>query len=258
MRRFTTCLSAAFAACLVTLFTAPMAIGAIVHPQGATPKIDFFVISYKQCSVGNTTHVAPYALPSCSPPVATSQYLTAGTPPVNGAVASSIGHQRLDVCPAGPPCGIVPPDDVRIIFMDRDVRCMASFAGSSFCNTAADANNVGGTPTPPDYTGELRVHFLMRMTDQANNPGGNTDGTLIDIPFEYSPQCVSTVSVAIGAMCNVTTTFNAVMAGSASAETGQRDNIGISQVQVFDGGADGVGSTTGDNTLYQEAGIFLP
>jgi hypothetical protein len=30
------------------------------------------------------------------------------------------------------------------------------------------------------------------------------------------------------------------------------------QIQLYDGGADGVASTTGDNTLFMTQGIFVP
>jgi hypothetical protein len=32
----------------------------------------------------------------------------------------------------------------------------------------------------------------------------------------------------------------------------------LGQVQVFDGGADGLASTAGDNTLFEREGIFVP
>jgi hypothetical protein len=32
----------------------------------------------------------------------------------------------------------------------------------------------------------------------------------------------------------------------------------LGQVQVFDGGADGLASTPGDNTVFERQGVFVP
>jgi hypothetical protein len=56
--------------------------------------------------------------------------------------------------------------------------------------------------------------------------------------------------------CSVATTANAVVPGALVA--GQRAIWQLGQVKVYDGGADGVASTTGDNTLFMVEGIFVP
>jgi hypothetical protein len=35
-------------------------------------------------------------------------------------------------------------------------------------------------------------------------------------------------------------------------------NSELGQVQVYDGGSDGVAATTADNTLFMDQGIFVP
>jgi hypothetical protein len=46
------------------------------------------------------------------------------------------------------------------------------------------------------------------------------------------------------------------MAGAV--REGKRAIWGLGRVEVYDGGADGVASTTGDNTLFAHQGLFTP
>ena len=241
MRRIlTAAIAAASLMALLVLPTAAMATH--VRPIGAPLKIDFLAISYNQCtSTGAPFHGAPFTLPSC-PPVQTSPYLTVGTLDANGAPAQNWGRQRLDVC--GASCA----NTVKITFNDKDIRCNAAFV-SSVCGP-------GNSAGPPDYTGELGVEFPLRITDHYNGSSGVDPGTMVDFPFTYNVSCFST-GTSIGSNCNVTTSFDSVVAGSAGNEYSKRANIGIGQVLVFDGGADGIVATAG-NLRFQEAGLFLP
>ena len=56
--------------------------------------------------------------------------------------------------------------------------------------------------------------------------------------------------------CSVATSANAVMPGAVLE--GQRAVWQLDQVKVYDGGADGLASTTGDNTLFMVEGVFVP
>jgi hypothetical protein len=47
-----------------------------------------------------------------------------------------------------------------------------------------------------------------------------------------------------------------VSAGSALEN--RRSIWALGRLDVYDGGADGVGSTTGDNTLFATQGLFAP
>ena len=61
---------------------------------------------------------------------------------------------------------------------------------------------------------------------------------------------------SIGAACAVNTTADALVPGTVTE--GARAVWQLGQVQLFDGGADGVASTTGDNTLFETQGVFAP
>jgi hypothetical protein len=52
------------------------------------------------------------------------------------------------------------------------------------------------------------------------------------------------------------TTVNSLYPGAIAA--GQRAVWEVGQVKAYDGGADGLASTTGDNTLFLTEGIFIP
>jgi hypothetical protein len=70
-----------------------------------------------------------------------------------------------------------------------------------------------------------------------------------DISFPVTVTCAS-------ATRTVATSANAVMPGSILE--GKRAIWQLDQVKVYDGGPDGLASTTGDNTLFMDEGIFVP
>ena len=78
---------------------------------------------------------------------------------------------------------------------------------------------------------------------------------MIDIPFPVNAPCTATASTAVGSTCAVTTTANAVVPGAV--KDGKRAIVEIGQLQIFDGGTDGVVATT-PNTLFEVQGIFIP
>ena len=61
------------------------------RPKGASPNNLTLVPAFKPCTSGNATHGAPLVGTSCSPPQPASDYLTVGTPDVNGKPANSTG-----------------------------------------------------------------------------------------------------------------------------------------------------------------------
>jgi hypothetical protein len=67
--------------------------------------------------------------------------------------------------------------------------------------------------------------------------------------------CTATGSTSIGSTCSINTTADAVVPG-AVLET-RRSIWQLGSVEVFDGGADGVVSTT-PNTLFAKQGVFIP
>ncbi len=67
--------------------------------------------------------------------------------------------------------------------------------------------------------------------------------------------CATTADTGIGGNCSITTTANTLLAGAV--KSGMRAIWEVNQMQVFDGGSDGVVSTN-PNTLFAIQGIFVP
>jgi hypothetical protein len=222
------------------MVTAQLTIASHPRPKAATPIKVSLVPAYEQCSSPNRQHGPPLGFPSCSPPVQTSDFLTVGTPDANGAPANSTGFVKIAVIPDLPP--------VVVGGTITDVRCKA---GTSACG---NANTVGG----PDYTGQLEGTSTIRMTDHFNavSPGGGNDpATVVDIPFPFSMECANTADPSIGGQCTVP-----IAAGcppNCGPRDGDRTLVEITQLQIRDGGADGVNSTS-PNTLFMVQGIFIP
>ena len=216
------------------------------RPVGASPLRASMVPAYNACATPNRTHGPPLAFPSCNPPVQSSTSLTIGSPDANGAGANSVGFIKLSVKVGVP--GPPEDSDVNITASATDIRCKAGVAACGSANAADGA----------DYTGELEGTAQIRISDHFNAvaPGGGTDpATVIDIPFPVITGCVATASTAIGSTCAITTTANAVVPGSV--KDGKRAIVEIGQLQVFDGGPDGVAATD-PNTLFSVQGIFIP
>jgi hypothetical protein len=101
----------------------------------------------------------------------------------------------------------------------------------------------------------------FRITDKGNGPtdvGPSVNGTVTDLPLRFSVPCVATSSTTVGSTCTTTTTINSVL-GSSAIVAGQRAIWQLNgDVKLYDGGADGVASTTADNTLFAVGGLFFP
>jgi hypothetical protein len=219
-------------------------IAAATHPrpQGATPIRVSLVPAFEKCTAPNTTHGTPLAFPSCSPPVQTSDFLTVGAGNANGA-ANSVGSVRISIV-AGVPG---PPEDSAVLIKGNitDVRCKT---GVSACG---NANTVGG----PDYTGELEGFANIRITDHYNGPNGDQAGTVQDLPLPFHMACASTADPAIGSTCVFPTSTECL--GCPPPKEGVRTVLELTQIQIRDGGPDGLAATQ-DNTLFMVQGVFLP
>jgi hypothetical protein len=171
-------------------------------------------------------------VPSCSPPAQASDYLTVGTPDLNGKTASSSGFIRMRVhsCPmcASP----LPPD----VFLTAEL---------------TDVRNKGDLS---DYTGELEAVMSLRITDRYNGPALDTPATLTDAPISFPLTCTAT-GAAAGSACTANTSANAIMPGIV--RDFQRAVWELGQVRVYDGGADGDADTAG-NTLFAVQGLYAP
>jgi hypothetical protein len=196
------------------------------RPKGATPMRASLAPAYKQCTgAGNRTHGAPLSFPSCSPPLQVSDFLTVGSPDANLQAANSIGSVLLKVVAA---------PDVSIVTSLTDVRKKSDLT---------------------DYTGQLQARLPLRITDKYNGPSLNEAATG-DTAFNVTVPCSGTSDTAVGSTCALSTTANAVAPGAVVNAV--RAIWEVRGVQVFDGGADGVASTTGDNTLFADQAVFIP
>jgi hypothetical protein len=83
----------------------------------------------------------------------------------------------------------------------------------------------------------------------------NLPATATDLNLPFTVGCAAT-SGSEGGTCNVATTANALSSGNVLE--GKRAIWALDQVRVYDGGADGLASTTGDNTLFAVQGVFAP
>jgi N-acetylmuramoyl-L-alanine amidase len=200
------------------------AASAYARPKGATPVVMSLVPAFAPCDSPNENHGPPLVSGSCNPPRQASSYLTVGTPDANGRAAGSNGSLRLDVVPG----------DVHVAGTITDVRNKTDLS---------------------DYTGELQARLMLRVTDRLSGASGSDPATSVDTPLRITIPCVAN-SASAGATCSVATTANAVLPGVVP--DGRRSIWELAQVDVLDGGADGVASTGGDNTLFADQGLFVP
>jgi hypothetical protein len=107
-----------------------------------------------------------------------------------------------------------------------------------------------------DYTGELVVRLPLRLTDRDNGgPAGFGQGTLGDRNIDAAVPCTATGDPGSGSSCSLTTTADAITPGIVAE--GDRAMWQLGALQVFDGGADGVASTT-PNSVFAVQGLFIP
>jgi hypothetical protein len=226
---------------IMMAYVAPISPG-YVRPKGAGPLRASLVPAFNQCTTGNRMHGPPLAYASCNPPAQTSGYLTVGEPTANGAAANSVGSVRMSVV-NGNAATTADEADVNYVVSITDVRCKA---GASPCGAANAADGA-------DYTGQVQAKTALRITDRYNGP--SEVGTVQDTTFGVTVPCTSSGSTSIGSTCSITTTADAVTPGTVKEI--RRSNWQLGKVDVFDGGSDGVVSTT-PNTLFATQGIFVP
>ena len=216
--------------------SADYTIGGYPRPKGATPFRVPLVPAFAQCTSPNRQHGPPLAFGSCNPPQLASGELTVGSPDANGRAANSVGSLRLNVV-TGDPGTPADEADVGVALSMTDVRRKADLA---------------------DYTGSLQATPIVRITDRWNGAaagGGSSPATMIDIPFPVTASCAATADPAIGATCQATTSYDAILPGAV--KEGVRSVWALGDVTVYDGGADGdVG--TAPNTPFARQGIFVP
>jgi Tol biopolymer transport system component len=206
------------------------------RPTGASPLRVSLVPAYVKCAGTNRTHGPPLEHPSCFPPVQYSHQVTVGSPDANGQGAKSIGSLKM-VTVVGDPGGAD----------DANVRLDASIT------------DVRNKPLLTDYTGQLQVTVSLRLTDRDNGvsaPGGVDAATVADSQLTFTLPCAATADTTVGSTCSIATTAEALTPGMVTE--GKRAIWQLGQVQVTDGGEDGIAATTADNTLFAKQGLFVP
>jgi predicted acyl esterase len=202
------------------------------RPKGASPFYSSLVLAYDQCTSPDLTHGASLAVPSCSGPQLSSDYLTVGTADSNGKATRFVGSVRYVVSP-GDPATLGDEADVAVTVSLTDVR------------------NQGDLT---DYTGELEVSPTVRITDRLNGVAPDSAGTTEDVPLPVTVPCAADPGDA-GSTCSVSTTLDAVVPGVVPE--GKRSVWELGQITVNDGGSDGLASTAG-NTSFAKQGVFIP
>jgi hypothetical protein len=226
------------------LVSAQLSSATHVRPKGATPLYVPLVVAYKQCTAPNSSHGAPLAFQSCVPPTQESNFLTVGTPDANGSAANMSGFIRLVVKSTS-------PEDVLITSSLTDVRCKPG-SGISASVCAPGNTDTAGL----DYTGQLQGNAMIRITDHFNGPTAFTSaGTVTDIGFPVTSNCVASAGTTIGATCSIATSANSVVPGSVP--DGKRGNVEVQTLQVNDGGSSGIAGAA-DATRAFTQGIFIP
>ena len=204
------------------------------RPKGATPLRVPLVPAFEQCQTPDRTHGAPLASRSCSDPDQASPHLTVGTPDANGEPVQSMGVVLLRVAPGDPASGAD----------EADVQLDASLT---------DVRHTAGMS---DYSGELQVRLPVRTTDRANaGTSANQPGTSSDTVLSAAIPCTGTASAGVGSTCSLSTTIDALVPGAVAE--GRRATWQLGQIEIHDGGPDGVAGTPG-NAPFARQGIFIP
>ncbi len=204
-----------------------------VRPKAATPITVSLVPSFSQCTAPNLTHGPPLAYGACGPPRLASQYLTVGTRDVNGADAGFVGIVKLTVLVGNPG---TPTDeaDAQLSVTVTDVRRRQDLT---------------------DYTGQLQARVSMRVTDRLGGAADGEPGTVQDSLFPVTVPCAATGDPNVGATCAVATSLDAIVPGSIPE--GRRSVWQLGEIEVLDGGVDGLAATT-PNKVFARQGLFIP
>lgn len=215
------------------VYASSITTGTYVRPKGAGPLRVSLVPAYDECTAPNREHGPPLSHPSCNPPVQSSGQLTVGSPDANQRAPNSIGSAKLRVVAGS---AGTPADEADVVFTVSitDVRLKSDLS---------------------DYTGELELAAVLRITDKLNGTTPVDNGTTADLPFPVTVPCAATANTAIGSTCSVNTTADAVLPGVVQEI--KRTIWQLAAVRVNDGGLDGLAATP-DNTLFATQGLFVP
>jgi hypothetical protein len=201
------------------------------RPKAGSPVFTPLVPAYNACTSTNRVHGPSLNFNSCSPPTRASGELTTGTPDANSRAANFTGSVKLRV-------------------INGNVATTADEADVAYTVSLTDVRRRSDLA---DYTGQLQVNSTLRITDRLNGPGET--GTVQDAGFPLTVPCAGTADPDIGSTCSLTTTADSVQPGAVRES--RRAIWQLGQVQVFDGGPDGLAATA-PNTLFATQGVFVP
>jgi hypothetical protein len=274
LKRFTRIALVLTVATLGMLVAASAALAYHARPKSASGLAFKLVPAFNSavpCNGGapNGTHGTPLALPSCNPPVQTSQMLTLNAPdrpsPYNTGGAAGLGQILLKVTcvsaispgpgPTGgvptengdvPPCGATGGDqaDIKITASSTAIRCQG-YTGlpGPADDQALCAGGTGAAAAGSLYNGKIQGSSQIEITDHYSSgtptsvPDGcesstppNCPATVVSLPFSVAAQCAS------GA-CNYTTSADAVVT-DVTKEL-KRAVVELGQITIADAGPDG-------------------
>jgi 3',5'-cyclic AMP phosphodiesterase CpdA len=212
------------------------------RPGGATPLRVPLVPEYRQCSSPDSQHVAPLDEPSCTSPQLESSLLT------TSRTGRGSGSARLDALPGNPSTGAD----------EADVRIQAS------------ASDVRRADDDSDYTGDLLLSSVLRITDSANGSSQSQSATVQDFRFSVPVDCSATPVAPEGGACNLSTTADTLVPGFV--REGDRTIISSFSIELRDVGPDGSVTPSpdplglgcpptcgsGDERVFLRQGLFAP
>ena len=141
---------------------------------------------------------------------------------------------------------------------------MGTDADEADVELRASATDVRRASDGGDYTGQLLLRTLLRVTDRANGAAGTVSATVQDLRFDVPFGCIATAGTA-GGSCTLSTTADTLVPGFA--REGKRTVIASQGLEVMDAGPDGIVTPasgcppacgTGDEASYLRAGVFAP
>lgn len=140
---------------------------------------------------------------------------------------------------------------------------MGTDADEADVELLASATDVRRAADGGDYTGQLLLRTMLRVTDRANGAAGTVSATVQDLRFDVPFGCLATAGTA-GGTCTLSTTADTLVPGFA--REGKRTVIASQGLEMMDAGPDGSvsGSAcpptcgTGDERVYLEQGLFAP
>jgi hypothetical protein len=213
----------------------PIPINSYPRPKGASPLRVSLVPASAACTSPNRSHGAPLSFGSCAPPAPASGSLTTGTPDANGLPAQMNSYLQLNTVPGD---SSTPADEADVTISAR-------------------VNDVF-TSGLADYAGSLRASLPLRITDKDNTPSPGGPGAATTVPFQFgfTIPCAPDPDPLVGSDCSLATSADTLVPGTIKES--RRTVWQVGRARVDDGGADGDGSTTADNTVFAVQGVFVP